>query len=222
MNHSTSQSAEPPPIYEESTKLSVARSTTQHDIQEFTRVDSPRSALNASKPSSLDKTKILAVQWAQRRESMQNIYRYKNVSKMFDSPRNVRHIEHSTDSPNALRPGTSRLEFRENLSSFAPPSPIPQQEICLPSDPILQITTETASTQSVFSSSSTTLCLVYLFVVVLLLFMFKSCSALELFMRTTAAAPREVALMKALIGDDSASRNVPGKVKVSAPQLHAK
>ncbi|CAJ0914781.1 unnamed protein product, partial [Mesorhabditis belari] len=47
-------------------------------------------------------------------------------------------------------------------------------------------------------------------------------SALELFMRTTAAAPREVALMKALIGDDSASRNVPGKVKVSAPQLHAK
>ncbi|CAJ0585731.1 unnamed protein product, partial [Mesorhabditis spiculigera] len=45
-------------------------------------------------------------------------------------------------------------------------------------------------------------------------------TALELFMRSTAATQRELTLIKALVGDEAAPRNVPGKVKVSAPQLY--
>ncbi|GMT32425.1 hypothetical protein PFISCL1PPCAC_23722 [Pristionchus fissidentatus] len=47
-------------------------------------------------------------------------------------------------------------------------------------------------------------------------------SAIELFMRSKKASPREESLLKALLGDEASARNIPGKVKVSAPNLHAK
>ncbi|GMR32730.1 hypothetical protein PMAYCL1PPCAC_02925, partial [Pristionchus mayeri] len=47
-------------------------------------------------------------------------------------------------------------------------------------------------------------------------------SAVELFMRSKKGSPREESLLKALVGDEASARNIPGKVKVSAPNLHAK
>ncbi|CAI2349605.1 unnamed protein product [Caenorhabditis sp. 36 PRJEB53466] len=45
-------------------------------------------------------------------------------------------------------------------------------------------------------------------------------SAIELF--TRQKTDRQAALIKSLLSDDSASRNLPTKVRISAPQLHAK
>ncbi|EGT57102.1 hypothetical protein CAEBREN_19463 [Caenorhabditis brenneri] len=45
-------------------------------------------------------------------------------------------------------------------------------------------------------------------------------SAIELF--TRQRTDRQAALIKSLLSDDSASRNLPTKVRISAPQLHAK
>ncbi|CAI5445669.1 unnamed protein product [Caenorhabditis angaria] len=45
-------------------------------------------------------------------------------------------------------------------------------------------------------------------------------SAIELF--TRSKSDRQSALIKSLLSDDAASRNLPTKVRVSAPQLHAK
>ncbi|GMT04012.1 hypothetical protein PENTCL1PPCAC_26186, partial [Pristionchus entomophagus] len=47
-------------------------------------------------------------------------------------------------------------------------------------------------------------------------------SAIDLFMRSKKGTPREESLLKALVGDEASARNIPGKVKVSAPNLHAK
>uniref|UniRef100_A0A1I7XUU7 Protein kinase domain-containing protein n=1 Tax=Heterorhabditis bacteriophora TaxID=37862 RepID=A0A1I7XUU7_HETBA len=47
-------------------------------------------------------------------------------------------------------------------------------------------------------------------------------SALELFLRSKNPNNQEESLIRSLIGDDHVSRNIPGKVRVSAPQLHSK
>ncbi|VDO30160.1 unnamed protein product [Haemonchus placei] len=47
-------------------------------------------------------------------------------------------------------------------------------------------------------------------------------AALDLFLRTKSGDPREQALIRALVGDENACRNIPKGCRVSAPQLYAK
>ncbi|KAK5972460.1 Nuclear export mediator factor NEMF [Trichostrongylus colubriformis] len=47
-------------------------------------------------------------------------------------------------------------------------------------------------------------------------------AALELFLRIKSGDPREQALIRALVGDENACRNIPKGCRVSAPQLYAK
>ncbi|CAI4226947.1 unnamed protein product [Auanema sp. JU1783] len=47
-------------------------------------------------------------------------------------------------------------------------------------------------------------------------------SALDLFLRSKLASVQEESQIRLMVGDEATARNIPGKVRVSAPQLHAK